>query len=316
MRKRGYFMRLAMVGATLMLPILCSSISAQEEQTSTNVPQDDPAAHALYDKMIETMRGAQTLSYESDYRWESDGRELGRCTYTIWMMKPNYFRLETMIRTNEKGGILIGDGINLWIYWPNKRPQFSVEEDEAYQKTSRDVFLQERTPVGRHSIAHKTSLLGAGMSMTIIDPSTFHGYTDSLQSYVDGVTSMGTETVGEEECDVIEVSIMKHQRSWYLWLSKRDHLPRKLKEVVRVSHDIVVHEQWSKISINAEIPLDKFKWMPPDGWTQWFLPEAAERLLKPGEEAPDFDLIAADGSRIKLSDYRGKIVWLYIWRAG
>ena len=33
---------------------------------------------------------------------------------------------------------------------------------------------------------------------------------------------------------------MKHQRSWYLWLSKRDHLPRKLKEIVRVSYDLVI----------------------------------------------------------------------------
>jgi hypothetical protein len=28
---------------------------------------------------------------------------------------------------------------------------------------------------------------------------------------------------------VIEVSMLSHQRSWQIWLSKRDHLPRKLK---------------------------------------------------------------------------------------
>ncbi len=65
--------------------------------------------------------------------------------------------------------------------------------------------------------------------MPIIDPSTFHGYTDSLQPYLDGVKSLGSEKFGDEDCDKIEVSIMKHQRSWYLWLSRSDHLPRKLQ---------------------------------------------------------------------------------------
>ena len=71
------------------------------------------------------------------------------------------------------------------------------------------------------------------MSMPIIDPSTFHGYTDSLQPYLEYVKGLGEEKVGDEDCDKIELSIMKHQRSWYLWLSKNDHLPRKLKQIVR-----------------------------------------------------------------------------------
>jgi hypothetical protein len=152
--------------------------------------------------------------------------------------------------------------------------------------------------------------------MPVLDPSTFHGYTDSLQAYLDGVKSLGTEKVGDEDCDKIEVSIMKHQRSWYLWLSKRDHLPRKLKQVVRVSYDIVMHEEWSSVTLNAEIPDTMFVWKPPEGWKEWRLPRPEERLLKPGAQAPDFDLTSADGKRIKLSDYRGRAVWFYIWRAG
>ena len=62
-------------------------------------------------------------------------------------------------------------------------------------------------PAGGHEVF---GYLGV---MTILDPSTFHGYTDSLQAYIDGIRSLGTNTIGDEVCDGIEVSFMKHQRT-------------------------------------------------------------------------------------------------------
>ena len=286
-----------------------------EEEPSGMTSEDESEASALYEKMIETMRNAESLSYTSNYRGEARGKELGRCTYTIWLKKPNYFRVETAHEDGRKGGTLVGDGDYLWIFWPGDRPFFSSEDRESYEKTRSNVYIKEATPVGRHSIGHKDSLLGTQLMM-VFDPSTFHGYTDSLQRYIDGVTSIGTEKVEDHQCDVIEVSIMKGQRIWQFWLSKQDHLPRKLKQVVHVSYDLIMNEQWSQVSINAEIPTEKFVWKPPEGWQQWCLPGPEERLLKPGQDAPDFELLSADNSKIKFSDYRGKVVWLYIWRAG
>jgi hypothetical protein len=176
--------------------------------------------------------------------------------------------------------------------------------------------MKKPAPPGGHSIGHETGRLGAGLGMPIIDPSTFFGYTDSLQPYLDGVKGLGAEKVGAEDCDKIEVSIMKHQRSWYLWLSKRDHLPRKLEQIVRVSYDIVMKEEWSSVTINGDIPNTMFAWKPPKGWTEWREPPIEAGLLKPGARAPDFTLASADGKRIKLSDYRGQMVWFYVWRAG
>jgi outer membrane lipoprotein-sorting protein len=335
--------------------------------------EDDPVAHALYDQMIETMRQAKSLSYVSHYTlgWERHGRSFSQdCTYQVWLKKPNYFRVETQQKSGKQGGILVGDGKNLWIYWPQGRPlQYedrsakvkAAPEKEGVKAASQAAdaaeskpaaaatadsgtflegmsklvkalgqlltnepaagtcltsYMTKRTPLGRHSIGHEVLYLGAGMSMPIIDPSTFHGYTDALQAYLDGVKSLGTEKLGEEEFDKIEVSIMKHQRSWYLWLSKQDHLPRKLEQIVRVSFDLVVREEWSSVTLDAEMPDTLFAWKPPEGWTEWKEPEPEQRLLKPGAKAPDFELASADGTPIKLADYRGKVVWLYIWRAG
>ncbi len=159
-------------------------------------------------------------------------------------------------------------------------------------------------------------LLGTGMSMTVLNPSVFHKCTDSMEPHLDGVRSLGIEKVGEEECDVIEVSYMNNQRSRYLWLSKRDHLPRKLKEVVRADYKITSRELWSNVNINDEISLDNFTWKPPKDWVEYHLPQLDEGLLKTGTEAPDFNLTLIDGSRFKLSDSRGKVVWLVFWRVG
>jgi outer membrane lipoprotein-sorting protein len=288
-------------------------------QGATATPfQDDPAAHTLYNQMVETMRKAESLSFVSHYTFEAKDRVLGDCTYRVWLKKPNYFRVEAESTPEKRGGILIGDGSTLWIYWPGGRPQFVLkeEESEADQKTRLSSYMKKPAPAGGHSIGHEVCYLGAGMSMPIIDPSTFHGYTDSLQPYLDGVKNLGVEKLGDEECDKIEVSIMKHQRSWFLWLSKSNHLPLKLKEIVRVSYDLIINEEWSSINLNAEISEKQFAWKPPEGWTQWKMPKPEERLLKPGAKAPDFELASADGTQIKLSDYRGKVVWLYIWRAG
>jgi outer membrane lipoprotein-sorting protein len=301
--------------------LLVGSAFAAKEQPVERTFKDEPSAHALYNAMVEAMRNADTLCWVSDYRWEARGNELGHAQYKIWLKKPNYARVEVMRAGKaDPSGILIGDGDYFWIYWPNEKPRYGWEQTgkyaEEYEKHRRTFYMKQRTPRGRHSIGHETGKLGAGMGMTILDPSTFHGYTDSLQPYVDGVRSMGVEKVADELCDVVEVSIMKHQRSWYLWLAKKDHLPRKLKQVVRVSYDITFEESWSEVVVNAEVSNERFAWTPPSDWKEWRMPDIEEGLLKPGAVAPGFELTSSDGSKIKLSNFSGKVVWLNKWRCG
>jgi hypothetical protein len=284
--------------------------AASEVASAQDTFKDEPEAHRLYEKMIETMRNAESLYYRVRYS-ESDVVP----EYIIWLKKPNYFRVEAFNSLGDQCGTLVGDGDNLWIYWPLWNSPIA-DEIWVDRKSRPQVYMKRATPLGRHSIGHEVGWLRAGIGMMIIDPSTFHGYTDSLQPYLDGARSWYTETIDAQECDVVEVSFMKRQRIWYIWLSRQDHLPRKLKEVVRVARPIIGYEYWSDVQINTEIPDDKFVWKPPAGWQEWSPPDLEEKLLKPGTEAPDFELLLADETKVRLSDYRGKIVWFYIWRAG
>lgn len=71
-----------------------------------------------------------------------------------------------------------------------------------------------------------------------------------------------------------------------------------------------------ELAVNADIPNSLFAWEPPEGWVKWDFPKSTDKMLKPGTQGPDFRLASADEKPIKLSDYRGKVVWFYIWRAG
>jgi hypothetical protein len=95
-----------------------------KEEISDVLSKDEPEARALYKKMNETIREAQTLSYKSNRGNVYKGEEYGPSTYTIWMKKPNFFYAEAINLDNNSKGILVGDGQYAWNFWPNGRPSF------------------------------------------------------------------------------------------------------------------------------------------------------------------------------------------------
>jgi len=318
------------------IAVICGGIhvagnaSMGQEATTQAQGSEDTAARALYDNMIKAMRTAKTIYYESSSHREpvTPGSAVTGVTLKVWLKKPNYFRVEALAELDnpekECAGFLVGDGENAWTYWRTARPKFSTEDAGTYEKTRWNVYVKEPAPdglggsSGQYSIGHQ-SLVPGYLAMALVDPSIFHGYTSCLEPYIDAVRSIGTETVGNEECDAIEVSIMKGQRRQCLWLAKTDHLPRKLKEILRVANgDLINYEQWTNVRVNADIPDEMFSWRPPEGWKQWHRPifEESVRVLEPGTAAPDFEVHASDGRRVRLSDLRGKVVWLTFWKLG
>jgi len=310
--KHNFWITAAVIGVVLESWALYVVGASPEHWRPAMIVKNEPAAHALYYEMIETMRKAESLSYNS----VCSGPDNRASSYSVLLQKPGCFRVVAANGLSKKCNVLLGDGESVWMYWLGDRPFLSFDTYETHQATRAKVYTSKAAPPGRYSVGRDIALLGLTWFPMILDPSTFGGCADPLEQYIDGVRSRGPDDVGTQNCDVIEVSYMNAQLTRYFWVSGQDRLPRRIKQIDRRAENVVRVEEWSEVKLNSAIPQQKFVWSPPDGWRQWNAPGPDDCLLKSGQAAPDFDLLSADGGRIKLSDYRGKIVWLFMWRAG
>lgn len=265
----------------------------------------------LYDCMIKALKSAKSLYFESAYYLGIGSSEPEFASeYRAWLKKPNYARIEAYTK-GKKTGTLVGDGEFFWTYWGEDEEIISLDTSN-----SAGLFMKYRSPPRNHSLAHMIGELKSVITMPILELSIFHNCRDGLDDYMDGVRKLGAEVVDGEECDIIEVSYMQNQRSKYFWISHRDYLPRKMKEVVRVANTLVTEEVWSNVFINVDIPNTRFEWKPPDNWQVYKKPKLEDGLLSIGTRAPDFEFKDIKGKNTRLSEYQGKVLFINFWRAG
>jgi len=279
----------------------------------TMIARDEPAARAIYETMIEKLQKAERLSYMSS----CSGPDARASFHNVRLEKPDRLYLDAVNGMSSKTTTAIGDGNNIWIYFSGDRPFVrTIDDDESHERTISEVYVRQATTGERNSAAADMDLLGRAWYGLILDPEIFHGRTDPLEPYIDGIRYRGRNKVGSEMCDVIEITYMNAHRARHFWISTQDHLPRRIKEIIRLAENHVTVEEWMKPDTDPEIPPRTFTWSPPEGWRQWTPPSPERFLLPAGSQAPDFELRSAGSGTISLSAYRGKVVWLHVWQAG
>lgn len=271
--------------------------------------QDEPDAHALYNAMIQAMQKAQSLSYTSRCTRPDDRT----CTYHVSLKKPGLLSVTMTNDPSTRITSLLSDGAHLWTYWSGDRPVLRVDTEDGYEQTRSNVYMKKGFIPAETSVQSEITCLRLAWFGPILDPSLFHGAADPLESCLDGVRSRGPYRMGGEDYDVIEVSYQKARRTRYFWLLRKDHLPRRIKEVLRGAENEVTVEEWSDVAVNGEIPQKALAWSPPEGWRQWTPPAPEVSLLREGHKAPDFTLQSAQRGKVRLADYHGKVLWLYFW---
>jgi len=277
------------------------------------IARDDPAARAIYEAMIEKLRNAQRLSYMSLCSGP-DGRV---SFHNVQLEKPDRFHFDVANGPSSNSTTAVSDGNNVWIYWSGDRPYIrTIDDDESHEQTISEVYVQQAATAERDSAASDVALLGRAWYGLILDPEIFHGRADPLEPFIDGIAYRGRNRVGDEMCDVIEITYLHAQRARHFWISTQDHLPRRIKEIFRLAENHVTVEEWMKPDTEPEIPPQTFAWSPPEGWRRWTPPSPERFLLPAGSEVPDFELRSAGRGAINLSAYRGQVVWLHVWQVG
>lgn len=288
-------------------------LSASAEQwRPTMIVANEPQAHALYEAMVEAAHQAKTLSYHCS----CDGPDSRMSFFTVHLEKPNRVRIDLNNGMSTKTTTFLADGERLRIFWSGDRPVMKVDDFSRYEGPQADVYVDMAGSPNGDEIVSEMARLGVAWSDLIWSPSVFFRGADEFEPYIDGIGYRGTNHVAGEECDVIEVSYFHAQRTRHYWLSRVDHLPRRIKEIVRLANTHVLAEDWFGVEMDAAIESRQFQWPPPEGYDAWNPPDFDEFLLRQGAEAPDFKLSSVSGDPIHLADFRGRVVWLCLWQVG
>jgi thiol-disulfide isomerase/thioredoxin len=127
---------------------------------------------------------------------------------------------------------------------------------------------------------------------------------------------MGTEKVGNVECDLIHAVLAAEGGEVRWYLGRADHLPRRVQRFV----DTPVGKSTITTSLltldpHPDISDEVFRLEKPEGFAD--PPEApgpgGRTFLATGSEAPDWTLKTPAGKEVSLKSLRGKVVLLDFW---
>jgi outer membrane lipoprotein-sorting protein len=278
--------------AALALAGLAASAFAQTD--SKTVAKATPALDAL----VAAFAKSPALSGDVNATAKvGDSEE--KYTIHFSIKRPRLARYEVK---QEKGGGMaasfVADGKQMWTIDSSQKIYFSEPIEEGSQ------------PICPVSTSGLRDLLQAYFDASGIAA----GKTASpWKARLESATASET-TVGGEACDVVKLKSDEGTTS--IAISKKSGLPQQVvDEMGTEDQKVLVTWDLTKLDASAKLEDASFAFAAPEGYKKTEGPPSPEdQLLAVGTEAPD---IAGDsptaGKRLKLSDYRGKVVLLNFW---
>ncbi|MFC1760978.1 hypothetical protein ACFL6U_02735 [Planctomycetota bacterium] len=229
------------------------------------VVKEQPTARARYETMRQTLAQLRSLSYRS----LCSGPDRRATHYQVQYRGLGHFRIKVGNVMTGKTTTCVYDGNDLWIHWPGTRAYWAIDKHGNHETNKEKVFIRTSMRTAENSVKTVINHLGMAWYSLILDPSQRFQLPTERHSKIDGIRLRGTDRIRGEPCDVIEISYNRAETTQYIWISCADHLPRRIKEIVRPENNRVTVEEWSKIKQNPPLLPQHFTWSPPANWTPW-----------------------------------------------
>lgn len=125
----------------------------------------------------------------------------------------------------------------------------------------------------------------------------------------------GAESVGEVQCDVVEVTYAESGTTGRWWIAREDRLPRRHERHYKSANgrDVTSSLTVSGLVIGATIAETVFDLEAPDGWKVETVGRRPPPPINVGDMAPDFTLLDAEGREVSLRQFQGQVVVLEFW---
>lgn len=196
----------------------------------------------------------------------------------------------------------------------NGKPAYSFTSDgktfTTYMEANKS-YQQQPVPEGNEPIigGHLSS---AGFASMALEPQFGEMLGQFMSSRFQKARSLGNAKVGTVVCRVIELN--GNKETMKLYLGSKDGLVYRM--VYRTTDGNTYEETVTSLRLNPPLQKTAFAFKPPAGSQKAEAPqprETEDKLVKKGQDAPDFTLTDLEEGSVSLSSLRGKVVFIDFW---
>lgn len=260
---------------------------------------DPPDAQDILRQAETTITGLKAIRYKA--HGEADG--------VLSQRVPKMDGTVTMVRASAEDGAKMR--LDAQVTPPGQSQPVTVQvasngKQIAMAEHGAKIFIQRDMPSGNQLLNNVAPLLITEFAAT---------KPFERESRAVSVQHVGSEKVGDVDCDVINVVLAQSGDEVRWYIAKSDHLPRRVQRLIQTPFGrSAITTTLELVDTTPKVDEQAFRLEKPEGFEEprTIQPGGGEGL-RVGSEAPDWTLKDAAGNTVTLKSLRGKIVLLDFW---